>query len=114
MIVDDDSTTTNLLQTLLELDGYDVVVVARGMDVIPTAETTQPDLILMDYHLNDMHGVEVLKAIRNHPHMASMPVIIASGMDKSDEALAEGANDFLMKPFEPDDLPALFERYIGA
>jgi DNA-binding response OmpR family regulator len=112
MIVDDDATTTSLLQTLLELDGYEVIVVALGNDVIPKAESDPPDLILMDYHLNDIHGVEILKAIRAHAQFANLPVIMASGMDKSDEVLAAGANHFLTKPFEPADLPILFEKYI--
>lgn len=113
MIVDDDRTTVSLLETLLELDGYQVIAVARGGDVIAKAEQEAPDLILMDYHLADTEGVEVLKEIRQHSTLSRLPVIIASGMDVSDEVLAEGANEFLTKPFEPSDLPDLFNRFIG-
>jgi DNA-binding response OmpR family regulator len=110
MIVDDDRTMTSLMQTLLELDGYDVVVVGRAKEVIAKAEQTRPDVIVMDYHLADGHGVDVVKDIRAHTTLSQTPIIIASGMDVSDEVLAAGANEFLTKPFEPDDLPIIFKR----
>ena len=112
MIVDDDRTTVSLLQTLLELDGFEVTVVARGMDVIPKAEANQPELILMDYHLADVYGIQVLRDIRQHENLANVPVVITSGMDVSDEVMAAGANEFLVKPFEPSDLNKLFNRLI--
>ena len=110
MIVDDDRTMTSLMQTLLELDGYDVVVVSRGGDVIARAEQTRPDIIVMDYHLADTYGVEIVKDIRAHSTLYHTPIVIASGMDVSDEVLAAGANEFLTKPFDPDDLPIIFKR----
>jgi len=99
MIVDDDRTMTSLMKTLLELDGYDVVVVSRGKDVVAKAEEAHPDIIIMDYHLADTHGVEILKDIRAHGTLAKTPVIIASGMDVSMEVMAAGADEFLTKPF---------------
>ena len=113
MIVDDDRTTVKLLQTLLELDGFDVVAVPRGADVLPRIEESKPDIVLMDYHLSDIHGVEVLRDLRKRAAYAQMPIIITSGMDVEDEALKAGATTFLLKPFEPDDLPALFNRLIA-
>ncbi len=113
MIVDDDRTTVKLLQTLLELDGYDVVVANRGGDVMGIAEQSNPDIFLMDYHLNDMHGVEVLRHLRVHPTFATTPVIMTSGLDVSDEVMAAGASAFLVKPFEPENLPILFGRLLG-
>ncbi len=113
MIVDDDQTTTSLLETLLELDGFEVMSVSRGTDVISKAEQFQPDIFLMDYHLTDTEGVVVLREIRQHETLQSLPVIIASGMDVEDEVIAAGANDFLVKPFEPADLPRLFNELIN-
>lgn len=114
MIVDDDRTTVSLLQTLLELDGFDVMVVPQGTQVIDRAEVKRPDIILMDYNLADTTGVHVLKELRAHTQLNAIPVIIASGMDMRDEVMAAGAQEFLIKPFEPGDLPALFNRLIGS
>jgi len=113
LIVDDDRTTVSLLQTLLELDGFDVTIVANGSGVIPTLQTSVPDVILMDYHLTDMLGVEVLRDLRANEIYGEIPVIITSGMDVSAEAMSAGANEFLVKPFEPGELPALFNKHIA-
>jgi CheY-like chemotaxis protein len=106
MIVDDDRTTTKLLQTLLNLDGFDVSLVARGADVLQVAQRERPDIFLIDYHLDDMDGPEVVRNLRTLPQFANTPVIIASGMNVEAEALQAGASLFLIKPLEPADLAA--------
>lgn len=111
LIVDDDKTTVMLLQTLLELDGFEIATTGRGADVIEHIEQFQPDVVLMDYHLSDMEGVDVLKEMRAGKH-AAMPVVMASGLDVGEEVLAAGANEFLVKPFEPGDLPGIFNSLI--
>jgi CheY-like chemotaxis protein len=113
MLVDDDPTTTDLLKLLMELDGFEVKVVNNGGGVIAAAESFLPDIILMDYHLNDMHGVDVLRNIRAHPTLHQLPVVIGSGMNVEDEVMAAGATMFLVKPYEPSDLSPLFKRLIG-
>lgn len=113
MIVDDDRTTVSLLQTLLELDGFEVIVVGLGADVIPKAEASQPDVLMIDYHLTDTEGTTVIRDLRQHEQFATMPIVMASGLDVSAEARAAGANEFIVKPFEPSDLPDLFNRLIN-
>lgn len=114
MLVDDDRTTVKLLQTLLELDGFDVQVAMRGADVLPIVEQRVPDLVFMDYHLADMDGVTVLRSLRERPSYAALPIVMTSGLDVEDEALAAGATTFILKPFEPDELPTLFNSLINA
>ncbi len=111
LLVDDDPSNTMLLKTLLELDGYDVMTVSRGTDALPAAEKFQPHFVLIDYHLNDMHGVDVLRAMRQHPRFHSTPIVITSGMDMSEEVLAAGANAFLTKPFDNEQLGKLIHQF---
>jgi DNA-binding response OmpR family regulator len=113
MIVDDDQVTTSLLETLLDLDGFTVVVARRGADVMPKIGAGRPDVIMMDYHLTDSEGVDIIRAIRAHPEYKDIPIVMASGMDVSVEAFDAGANEFILKPFEPADLPDLFNRLIA-
>ena len=113
MIVDDDQTTVMLLQTLLELDGFDVTSVANGGDVVEAADKEKPDIFLMDYHLADMDGVEVLRDLRAGGPFANTPIVMASGLDVEDEVMKAGANAFLVKPFEPDELPKLFNKLLN-
>jgi DNA-binding response OmpR family regulator len=112
MIVDDDRTTSKLLQTLLELDGFEVFLVARGADVMTQAQAHTPDIFLMDYHLSDMDGVDIIRELRKTTQFATVPIVMVSGMEKTDEALAAGASDFLLKPFDPDELPPLFNKLV--
>ena len=113
LIVDDDRTTVKLLQTLLELDGFEVAVAPRGADVLPVASKFGPDIIFMDYHLSDMDGIELVGHLRSDSRFAQVPIVMASGLDKEDDALSAGANAFLIKPFEPDDLADLFFNLLG-
>jgi len=113
LIVDDDKTTVMLLKTLLELDGFEIDSVGSGSGVMNKIDTFQPDVVLMDYHLSDMDGVTVLREIRAHDTHADLPVVMASGLDVSEEVDEAGANMFLVKPFEPDELPGLFNSLIS-
>lgn len=113
MIVDDDRTTVKLLQTLLELDGFEISVSGRGGDVMGLVEKVHPDLILMDYHLTDMDGVDVLRDLRATETFSKMPIVMTSGLDVEEEVMGAGATAFLVKPFEPDDLPKLFNKLLA-
>lgn len=116
LIVDDDHTTVKLLKTLLELDGFETDIAPRGADVVPTAERFRPDLFLMDYHLSDMDGVEIVRALRGGAAgglFVTTPIVVASGLDVEEEVIEAGANAFMVKPFEPEDLPPLFNRLIA-
>lgn len=104
MIVDDDRTTVTLLETLLSLDGFDVSMVARGGDVIERALRDRPDIFLIDYHLADMEGPEIVQKLRETTEFATVPIVIASGMNVELEALQAGATLFLIKPLEPATL----------
>jgi CheY-like chemotaxis protein len=104
LIVDDDRTTADLLKMMLELDGFEVVLVWQGVHVLNAVEQHRPDLVLMDYNLHDVQGVEVLRQLRQHPLFQRLPVIIGSGMNVGAEVIQAGATDFLIKPYDPDDL----------
>ncbi|MBE2183036.1 MAG: response regulator [Anaerolineae bacterium] len=113
LIVDDDRTTVKLLQTLLELDGFEVSSALKGGDVLSTLEQAKPDIMLIDFHLSDMDGVEVIRQLRKNENYASMPIIMASGLDVQEEAIGAGASLFLVKPFEPGELPRLFNKLLN-
>lgn len=113
LIVDDDRTTVKLLQTLLEMDGFEVVMAARGQAALELAREAVPDVFLVDYHLADMAGVELVSLLRAEPMFSKTPIVMASGLNMEEEALKAGANKFLIKPFEPNKLADLFNSMIG-
>jgi DNA-binding response OmpR family regulator len=101
LIVDDDRTTVKLLQTLLQMDGFDVLIAPRGQTALELAQDTPPDLFLVDFHLADMDGLDVVAHLRADPAFADTPIV-------EEEALKAGADLFLVKPFEPNKLAGLF------
>ncbi len=112
MIVDDDRTTVSLLKTLLEMDGFEVVLVPRGGMVLEKAQQEHPDIFLLDYHLADMEGTTVTRNLRADPLFAKTPIIMSSGLNVEDEAKAAGVNQFLVKPFEPGRLTTLLNQLL--
>jgi len=113
LLVDDDRTTVKLLQTLLELDGFVISTSSTGGAVMGMVNDDTPDVILMDYHLSDMDGVDVLRDLRASDEFATLPIVMTSGLDVEEEVMEAGANAFLVKPFEPDELPGLFRSLAG-
>ncbi len=112
MIVDDDRTMTGLLQTLLQLDGFDVVLAGEGSTAFAKAAEARPDAFLVDYHLREMAGTDFVRQLRQSEQFARTPVIMTSGLNREEESAEAGANRFLLKPFEPDDLVKILKQVI--
>jgi DNA-binding response OmpR family regulator len=112
MIVDDDRTMNVLLKTLLELDGFAVVLTPRGDQVLNVALAEQPDALLMDVHIAEVDGIVVLQQIRQHPALKRLPVIMSSGSDVGIECREAGADAFILKPYPPDELSTTLKKVI--
>lgn len=105
LLAEDDSTMVSLLKTLLNMEGFQVITLAgETSDILETVRREKPAILLMDIFLGDKNGIDILRKIRTMPDLAKMKVIMSSGTNLRDECLAAGANEFLLKPFMPDDL----------
>ncbi len=103
LVVDDDQVFSSLLRTILELEGYQVAAVTCREDVVPAVHQARPLLVLMDVHVSRGDTLGVLRELRADETLKTMPVVMTSGMDRSDECLAAGADAFLLKPFRPSE-----------
>lgn len=112
-IIDDDMTMVYLLRTLLEMDGYEVAEVQDWDTIIETVQTESPDLLLMDYFLPDLDGLELLTQLRTDTLLTETRIIMSSGMDVSDQCMAAGADAFLLKPYTPEQLIETIKETIG-
>ncbi|NLX20555.1 MAG: response regulator [Phycisphaerae bacterium] len=116
LVVDDDEAILEMLVELLERDGRFEVRVARGgYEAGLLTQEFQPDVIILDYKLPDVNGNHVCRTIRANPTMAATRIIIISGVADPDEIamLREaGADDFLRKPFQIDELIARILRLV--
>jgi two-component system alkaline phosphatase synthesis response regulator PhoP len=104
LLIEDDPTMLSLLGTLLDMEGFQVVKIENFSTVLSVIRTESPDVILMDVNLMDVNGLDILSEIRNDASLNGMPVIMSSGMDFKRESLDRGANDFIQKPYMPDEL----------
>lgn len=109
LLVDDEERIINFLRAKLKISGYDVLVATNGAEALEQFQTHDPDLVVLDLVMPKMDGFEVLKELRS---FSSVPVIILSAkradVDKI-KGLHLGADDYLPKPFNPDELLARIE-----
>ena len=107
LMVDDDKLVTDLLEKLLKSDGYQTVTVNDSSQAVEVAKTESPDLVLLDLMMPQPDGFRVCRMLREVPEFKRLPIIIVTALDDSDSravAFGAGANDYLTKPFHPDEL----------
>ena len=104
LLAEDDHTMVSLLKTLLKMEGFEVIALDVNADVPSAVLRENPDARLMDVHLGQQSGVDIVQAIRKNPALANVRIVMTSGLNMKEECLQRGANYFLLKPFMPDDL----------
>ena len=113
MLAEDDLTMVALLNTLLGMVGYEVIALALDEDILKAVHRNRPDVLLMDVHLPYVNGIDVLETIRSDPNAKDLKVVMTSGLNLSVECKQRGADDFLSKPYMPDDLLSLLKRNLN-
>ena len=109
LVADDDEDILTLVQLRLSRSGYEVVVARDGEEALRLARDRQPDLAVLDWMMPKASGIEVLRAIRADAETHDIPVVLltarASEADIK-EGLDAGADDYIAKPFSPQELAA--------
>jgi len=113
LVADDDKVMLGLLETLMELEGNEVITVTKPEEIVPTAQSENVAMILMDYHLTGGDSMDALKELKSDPELTKIPVLVASGMDRKYECIAAGANGFILKPFRPASLLAEMQAILS-
>ena len=105
LVVDDDQSILDSMEIALTLKDYEVETTTRGEETFSKIESFKPDLIFMDVYLSGMDGREICKQIKEREDTKHIPVIIFSANKSMKEVFEEsGANDFIGKPFNMDEL----------
>lgn len=114
MVADDDAAIVEVVTMVLEDAGYQVLSTSNGA-AVRALKTNLPDLILMDIWMSGVDGSEIVKQLKAQPETKAIPVIIFSA-NRDCEAIAKaaGAEDYLKKPFDIDDLLDKVARFIPA
>jgi DNA-binding response OmpR family regulator len=116
LVVEDNEHAAYLLRTLLERAGYSVIVSPDGRDALAKLASLEPvDLVMLDLMLPYVSGYQVLIEARQNPKWRHVPIVVVTArtleMDAV-RALETGANDFIRKPFSPEELVARVRRAI--
>ncbi len=118
LVVEDSEHVAYLLEYMLEREGFEVAVANNGRDAAEfVAELPAPDIVLLDVMLPYKDGFEIVREIRGSERWADTPVIMLSARSLEEDvvrALEAGANDYVMKPYNPRELLARIKRHIAS
>jgi DNA-binding response OmpR family regulator len=106
LIGEDDATTRRLLSFKLQREGYTVKAVTNGEEVLAEASRLKPVLVILDIMMPVKDGYSTLRALKEDPRLTDVPVLMLSGKTGEEviRCLNAGANDYIVKPFNPDEL----------
>lgn len=112
VVIEDDADIGRLIQGILGLVGLDVQLHATGIGGVAAVREYSPDVVLLDYGLPDINGMEVLGRIRS---FSSVYILMLTGhADRSEALISAGANAVMTKPFVPQALRSCVEELLGA
>ncbi len=109
LIADDDPDIRDILKLTLSEENYEVIETANGEEALSAIQTKSPDLILLDYRMPILDGREVCKIVKKDILLRHLPVIMVTGSGEVDDRVGgidAGADDYIVKPFEPKELLA--------
>ncbi len=116
LLIDDDPNLILLVKDYLEFRGYNVVTAENGREALEVLDQNIPDMIICDVMMPEMDGYSLVKHIRQEPHTNTIPVLFLSAKGQSQDrvkGLNEGADVYMVKPFEPEELVAQVESSLN-
>ncbi len=114
LVIDDEETVCELIKSIMEPQ-YDIIAANSGTEGVRAAKEHVPDLIMLDVHLTDLTGFEVMQKLKGESNTADIPILLITGDHDSlteENAFKSGASDFIRKPFVPDILKQRAKRLI--
>lgn len=108
LIVDDSRAIRRLLSQIVRKLGYEVVEAANGREALAVlAKSQHPDVVLVDWNMPEMNGLEFVREVRDQREYANLPLMMVTSETEVEQvmvALAAGANEYVMKPFDAQTL----------
>ena len=111
LVVDDHPKVLRFIEIDLKIRGFEVITTTSGSQALKLVESAKPDIMLLDIVMPGMDGFEVLKKLRE---FTQLPVIAFSASPGNyHDALRVGANDFVAKPFQPDEMAGKIKSFLS-
>ena len=115
LVVDDDQDIGTMLKMMLEYKGYAVTVINRADQTYEILRSHKIDLVILDMLIADVYGTDVCRQIRKNHDTVHLPVLMISALpDARQDCINAGANDFISKPFDMQEILSLVRNYIGS
>jgi two-component system, chemotaxis family, chemotaxis protein CheY len=114
LVVDDDATIREMLEMVLDSEGYEVVTAPHGAAAFALLDTIRPNVILLDMKMPIMDGWGFLEQYRRRPGVKVPVVVLTAAQDDSRRASEVGADAYVAKPFAIDELIRVLNRCIAA
>jgi DNA-binding response OmpR family regulator len=117
LVADDDPAIVELVRLNLEVRGYEVLTADNGADAIRMAMTEKPNLLIVDVLMPEVDGYEVIRVLKESPETAHIPIIVLTAYASDVGAMVswmQGADSYLAKPFNPDELLVVVERVLAS
>ena len=114
LLVDDDEMVSSMLRLKLSRDNFEVIVVSNGMEAKEKLKTIVPDIVVTDLMMPFFSGMELINHIRNELKL-EFPILVLSSAGQEQSVLKAfeiGANDFVSKPFSPNELIVRIKKMI--
>ncbi|MFN2348240.1 MAG: PleD family two-component system response regulator [Thioalkalivibrio sp.] len=116
LVVDDSPTEIHVLKTILEKNGYTVLVASSGEEGVTMAKQRRPDLVLMDVVMPGLNGFQATRQLANDAATSAIPVIVVTTKDQETDkvwAMRQGAKDYIVKPVKERDLMERVKALVG-
>lgn len=117
MVVEDDIQASLFLADVLKMDGHTPIVVNESSKAMGMANAILPDAFLLDLMMPDPDGFKLCRMLRANPRFVGTPILIVSALDDTDSrivAFGAGANDYVVKPFQMQELTEKVNALLGA
>ncbi len=116
LVIEDVEDHLEIVKLILEQHGYNILVATTGKEGLNVTKSCHPDLIILDVVLPEMNGYEVCKAIKSSPDTKDIPIImlsVRSNPEDIESAYSAGANKYITKPFNLEDLINEVKKLLG-
>ncbi|MGD1046613.1 MAG: response regulator [Bacteroidota bacterium] len=115
LVIDDEPAWLKITSHILQNHGYDVLTAGSGAEALRALATFKPDLIFSDVRMPDMNGFDLVDSLKRNPATSLTPVIFFSAIDDYDArkvARMLGAVDYLIKPFNEDEMSSVLSKHL--
>lgn len=113
LVTDDSPTIRNMIAFTLRAIGVSTVEAADGQEALNKIESGNIDILIVDLNMPKINGLELISLLRKNPKYKKLPMIMVTTETDRKKGLAAGANEYIVKPFKPQELQTIVQSYIS-